>query len=181
MHGIVSLLDTPSDEKVMNIWGELEVFCQLEGIKITPIPHFSWQLANEYDFSQLESILEEMAQNLSPFKVRTGGLALFTGNTPVIYMPIVRDRFLSKIHESIWEKAGKIGIGMCDYYSPERWIPHITLAHGDVGRKAINCIMEKFAFRSTDWEVVVDNLAVMYQTNSQVGTLKRRYPFEGQP
>ena len=60
MHGLVSLLDSTHYTLVEEIWQELEIECGLKGIYITPMPHFSWQIAEDYDWDALEIALQEI-------------------------------------------------------------------------------------------------------------------------
>ena len=55
MHGLVSLLDPEHYQQVENLWNELEEECGLEGIKVTPYPHFSWLIAEDFDWESFES------------------------------------------------------------------------------------------------------------------------------
>lgn len=64
MHGIVSLLNEDIYKQVKTIWHELENKCGLTGIKVTPYPHFSWQIAKDYNWSELETVLKEISANL---------------------------------------------------------------------------------------------------------------------
>lgn len=102
MHGLVSLLDKKHYALVEEIWQELEIDCRLKGIHVTPLPHFSWQIAEDYAWEALENALQELAFEAEQFKVRTNGLALFTGEEPVVYIPVVRTKELSRFHEMIW-------------------------------------------------------------------------------
>lgn len=159
------------------MWNELEAACGLAGIKITPIPHFSWQIAENYRFEQLENILAEMVLSIKPFTVRTTGLALFTGDDPVVYLPIVRDISLSTLHAKIWERLLAVSVAPSPYYAPQYWMPHITLAHKDVNRKTLACLMERLAFQNHTWELGVDNLAIAFQSEGEVGLVRKRFNF----
>jgi hypothetical protein len=48
MHGLVSLLDSNHFGMVEEFWLRLEKECGLSGVKVTPYPHFSWQIAQDY-------------------------------------------------------------------------------------------------------------------------------------
>jgi hypothetical protein len=61
MHGIVTLLDEINTINVQSLWQKLETECGLSGIKVTPIPHFSWQVAEDYELQSLEPFLRKIA------------------------------------------------------------------------------------------------------------------------
>jgi 2'-5' RNA ligase len=178
MHGLVSLLPAPFYAKVESLWEELERDFGLSGIKVTPYPHFSWQIAEDYDFERLEVIVKKVAQEATPFVVRTTGLALFTGETPVIYVPVVKTTELLEFHTVVWERTEKASIGRSVYYAPEAWMPHISLAYEDVSRDNIGRVMERLAFQTFDWEMAVDNIALIYEPAGEVGQLEYRFAFK---
>lgn len=177
MHGIVSLLDPAYYSMVEAIWHELDSDCSLEGIKITPLPHFSWQIAEEYNLEQVKNILASLAASTQVFTVHTTGVGLFTGAVPVIYIPLVKDTHLITLHQLIWERVQNIARGLSPFYAPDAWMPHITLANRDVDQESLNCAMEKLAFRSFDWEIRIDHLALVHQGDEQEGWLQFRYDF----
>jgi 2'-5' RNA ligase len=179
MYGIVTLLDLPVNAQVETIWQELEMECGLVGIKITPLPHFSWQISNNYESDRTLEILERVAQTSPPFQVLASGLGIFTGQTPVIYIPVVKDENLLRLHARLWEETRQMVAGASSYYSPHRWMPHITLASGDVDVAKLNCAMRRLAFKSLELEISVDNLAMVYQVDDEEGWLKYRVDFRG--
>jgi 2'-5' RNA ligase len=179
MHAVVSLLDKIHSARVETIWKELEVKCGLTGIKATPIPHFSWHVARDYDFSRLQPVLEKLSSSAKPFTVRATGLGLFTRESPVLYIPLVRDPLLSEFHRVIWKTVISLSDAPSPHYAPDAWIPHITLAYGDLNRKALSCAVGKLAFEADNWDIKIDNLAVVYQLDSLVGKLDYQLQFTG--
>ena len=177
MHGLVSILDNRHYALVEEIWQELENSCDLQGIHITPLPHFSWQIAEDYDWDALSLALQEIAVQSEPFTVRTGGLALFTGERPVVYIPIVRTRELSEFHETIWNCITPISTGVSPYYSPPFWTPHISLAYDDLDAKKLRCLMDKLAFRTFNWEIEIDNLTLIYEPEGTIGQIRYKFEF----
>ncbi len=134
MHGIVSLLPEQYYHHVERLWAELQQEFSVRGVYVTPYPHFSYQVALYYDLDKVASVLERIAENISTFQVRTSGVGIFTGASPVIYIPVVRSLELSQLHEEIWNELSEAGSGIQEYYSPAQWMPHITVGFGDIGR-----------------------------------------------
>jgi hypothetical protein len=89
VHGLVSLLDDEHSARVEEVWRDLEREFGLTGISITPFPHYSYQVAREYDPVELETRTRQIASDALPFTVRTCGLGVFTGRKPVLYLPVV--------------------------------------------------------------------------------------------
>ena len=90
MHGISSLLDNDHNQLIEELWAELEREFSVCGVYVTPYPHFSYHVAQDYDVDKLEPVLQRITSNITTFKVRTGGLGVFTDNSPVLYIPVVR-------------------------------------------------------------------------------------------
>ncbi len=161
MYGIVSILEQPFYEKVESIWQMLENDCGLKGIRMTPIPHFSWQVAEGYNIPRLEGVLRGAAASEEAFSIHTAGLGVFSGVSPVIYISMVKDEALLQMHKRIYQQVSSAALGLSRFYTPEAWIPHITLAHGDVNLKKTCCALELLVDQVFDWEIRIDNLAVI--------------------
>lgn len=169
MHGIVSLLDDEHYAQVESIWAELEKDFGVRGVYVTPFPHFSYQVAESYDAEAVEAVLRTVAHELKPFRVRTAGLGLFNVQHPVLYIPLVRSRELSALHERLWEELSRFGAGVAEYYRPDMWVPHITLAHGVIDRGKLSELVYALSERQFHWEISVNNLSIIYDTGTEQG------------
>jgi 2'-5' RNA ligase len=177
MHGLVSFLDKTHYALVEEIWRELEADCGLQGIYVTPLPHFSWQIAEDYDLNALEITLQEIAVQVEPFKVNTSGLALFPGERPVVYIPVVRTRELSELHEMIWHRISAISTNANPYYSPPLWMPHISIAYSDLDAAKLHCLIDKLASRTFNWTIEIDNLTLIYEQENTIGQIRYKFEF----
>jgi len=178
MHGIISLLDEEHTNKTIEIWDELASRCGLTAIEITPFPHFSWQIAEDYDIDCVEVLLDDLASQQKPFNILTSGLALFSGEKPVLYIPIVRSAELSKLHAYLWEQLEPLGDGISAHYAPQIWIPHITLATDDLDAEAMACVMGWLPFKSLNWQIDIDNFAFGFQLEGEKGFIRNRFDFD---
>ncbi|MCJ7626742.1 MAG: 2'-5' RNA ligase family protein [Anaerolineaceae bacterium] len=179
MHGLVSLLPDQFYKRVVGLWSVLEVEFGLKGIQVTRFPHFSWQIGEDYPFQELKKGLDEITKMITPFMVRTTGLGLFTGETPVIYIPVVKTINLMGVHEKIWERFQTVGSGISEFYNPENWMPHISLAYHDVDKNTIGEVMRFLAFERYDWEMKVDNISFIFELDGDFGELKYKLSFTG--
>jgi 2'-5' RNA ligase len=179
VHGLVSLLPQPQYQQVQVIWGLLASEHGLQGIHVTPYPHFSWQIAAEYDFERLETSVREIALKTPTLAVRTAGLGLFSGPHPVIYVPVVKDLALLELHAAIWRASQPAAQGLSPYYAPQAWMPHISLAYEDVTPANLGPLMRSLAFQTFAWEMTIDNIALIYEPAGQVGALKFQIQLTG--
>ncbi|HJS28847.1 MAG TPA: 2'-5' RNA ligase family protein [Anaerolineales bacterium] len=179
MDGIVTLLNRQQDELILAIWRELHEECGLHGIEATPIPHFSWIIAERFDLEAAGKLLQEATAGTPSFGASTSGLGIFARTDPVIYLPVVKDRSLLEFHASLWERLKPLGTKINPHYAPDLWIPHITLAHRDLAPDGVNCAVDRLMRRDLQLEIVVDNLAIICQQDNRVGELRSKYPFGG--
>ena len=135
MFAIASHLDPNSDTQTREVWQLLEKDCGLAGINTTPLPHFSWQGAEDYQVAEGERILKDTAERMSPFLIRTASFGLFTGPIPVLNLALVKIKILMDLHHTLWEKVGPLARGLNRHYSPDLWMPQVKSSF-PFGRKA---------------------------------------------
>ncbi len=175
MHGVVSLLDSTYDAQVERLWAELDADFGVRGVYVTPYPHVSYHVAAQYDLLRLDPILQRMAGETAPFRLRTAGLGVFTGAQPVLYLPVVRTAPLSLVHAALWQAIAPAAGGSNGYYHPDQWMPHITIGFGDVTPDRLAPIIRRLAARPFNWDIAVDQFAVIYDSGAgQV--VHARYP-----
>ncbi len=178
MDGVVTLLPEPFYSKVEMIWADLHESCGVRKILTTPVPHFSWHVAEGYDQMRLQSAMAEICAETSPFLIRTTGLGVFTGALPVIYIPLVKNRSLLEFHSRVWHISETCAHGSQSYYAPEFWVPHITLVFQDVCSENLACIANRLFEYSFDWEMETKNLALIGQAPGMSGSIFFNLPFK---
>jgi len=180
MHGIVSVLDNDHYQLVEDLWAELEREFSVQGVYVTPYPHFSYHVAQDYDVDKIEPVLERITSNITTFKVRTSGLGIFAGASPVLYIPVVRSLELTQLHEEIWQEITPASSGIVEYYHPDQWMPHITIGFGDISKNNLSQIIPFLAERNFNWEINVNNMALIYDTGTKQ-ELKSRFEITKEP
>lgn len=179
MQGIVSLLDDETYARVERLWDDLKRDFGVRGLYTTTFPHFSYQVAEDYDVGAVERFLKGLAARARPFRVTTAGLGIFTSSHPVLYVPVVRSPPLADLHGEVWDGVAPRQPGeVTRYYQPELWMPHITLAHGDLSGDALAEIVRALGTRGFHWEAEVNNLSMIYDTGGEQG-LRFRFNFGG--
>lgn len=178
MHGVVSILPPPFYEQVETLWDLLEEQCGLRAIREVPIPHFSWHIAQDYDLDALDSELRAIAKDMEPFEATTAGLGVFSGEQPVVYIPVVRSAELTAIHQRLWGETLSCASKISPHYAPEAWMPHITLANKDVDAHSLACAMQTLGEQRLDWTFQVDNFATVLHQAGQIGQVHAQYQFQ---
>jgi 2'-5' RNA ligase len=133
-----------------------------------PFPHFTYQIAGEYDREAVVATLRTLALDIRPFRVRTTGLSQFDGPWPVVFIGVERSDLLRSVHQKIWNACLPLCRRPVSYYLPDAWVPHITLAHGEE-RNTVPLTGELVArvrrsLRSEDleWDLAIDNLTLVW-------------------
>lgn len=181
MHGIVSLLDDDHCKRVEDVWAGLKGSLGLRGIYVTPFPHVSYHVAEHYDVELLEPILHEFAANTAPFDAVATGLGIFTtGLNPLLYINVTRSPRLSALNAALWPSMAAVSAGMVEYYHPERWVPHITLSHGDITRDDLGAAIRLLSQQDFTWRFSIDNIALLYdEEETQQDVVQYRFPLTG--
>lgn len=169
MQAIASLLDPVTNEQTKDLWRVLEEKCGLAGIKTTPYPHFSWLSCEDLDWARVCKKLEKITSKVSGFRVNTAGIGIFPGANPILYIPVIKTPELLQIHQLIWKEVAQYLIKPQDYYLPDQWMPHITLAHGDLNQDNLACAIRDLALDSRVYEIFVDNISVIFHIDDKVG------------
>ncbi len=162
MEGLVSLLDEQHEARVRAIWDALErTFGLVVLARQTPIPHISYYVAERIDAGKIRSPLQVIAQQAVPFSARATGLGLFTHPHLVLYVPVVRSVALTALHGLLRPAFAAAAAQPTRYYEADRWLPHITLAQGDLTDDNLPAVLHWFRQTSIDWEITINNVALI--------------------
>ena len=173
MQGIVSLLDEPHTQIIHDIWQELKTKCGIRGTQVPEFPHFSYHVAESYDEEPLRTLLKNIIAYQKTFKVKTAGLGIFNGGAPVLFVPIVRDPALTILHQSICPALSTTTNTSLSYYEPQSWMPHITLAQGDLTPQNLPDVIRLLNDRNFAWEIEINNLTLL-----STEMIKARFDFD---
>lgn len=173
LEAVVSLLDEVHDAQVRRVWAELERHFGLQGIYGAPYPHFSYHSAQDYPDDTVEDLLQQVAAATLPFTVRTSGLGVFSGSKPIVYVPIVRNPALEACHEALYGPLAQLAMNENTHYHPDTWLPHITLAYGDLDARVLPEVMRFLGERNFSWNIPVQNLALVYTRGQEQGIARQ--------
>jgi 2'-5' RNA ligase len=164
LQGIASRLGLEHDARVRSLWTSLAADCGLTGIAKTPIPHMSWVVGDGFKFESLSKELAGLARSQRPFEARTTGLGVFTGEADIVlYLAVIKDEPLAAFHRAVWKAAAAHIETPSAYYTPSAWVPHITLAHGDVDPEGLACAARLLARENLHWTIPVTEFSLVFQ------------------
>jgi 2'-5' RNA ligase len=141
--------------------GEIRYECQI----VQENGQITYQGALSYEETPLRSALKQIAHKHDRFEVETDGICILTGPNPVLYLAVLRSPVLTEIHQHIWQALETVGVGITPIYGPQHWIPHITLAQGDMTHRHLPALMQMLSPRTFSWRIPITNLAVIKTTS----------------
>ncbi len=156
---IAALLDDVHHQQarfLQRAWSQ----AQPEADPMRLVPHVSLHVATAYG-SGLREAVANIAAEQPPLPVRCGGLGLFTTTRPVVFVPVVRGERLSRLHSQLWDRLADVAKGTLQFYSPDGWLPHITLAHGALDTERLAALLAVKAARGPQWEATLKALALL--------------------
>lgn len=173
MQAIVSALDDPHREMVDSIWGELKAVFGLQGVIGSTRPHFTYHVAEAYDADTISDALRGVARATVPFAIETHGLGVFRGDETVLYLHVSPSPALMAVHQRVWDAVASIAADAKPVYAVETWVPHITLAIGDLTEDVLPLALQLLNRRTYEWAIPVTNLCLIEDTSSAVGEWRR--------
>jgi 2'-5' RNA ligase len=177
--GVASVLPDDAAGRVKELWDELDREVGLRGATISPLPHFSYQVARDYDLDVLQEVVERFARSARALRVQTAGLGIFTGAAPVLYLQIVRSPELARFQVALWSAASVAAEKLDQHYHPASWMPHVSLAYGDTTSTKLAAAIALLGERDLAWDVEVDNLSIVKGAGHKPQELVATYPLGG--
>lgn len=164
MLAITSLLDPKHSDLVNNIIIDFEKEFGLKKVQATPLPHITYLIAETFHIGLLKNYLSRLCDTVRPIHAYSTGIGVFPGEHPVIYIPVLRTQPLNKLHSQLFQDISKMSIQVGPYSKPQLWLPHISLALGDVTNDMMTPIFQYLAHYTFDWEIVLDNLSIFRES-----------------
>jgi len=172
IYALASLFEFSTDPEMERAWGRIQRVFDIAGIALTGLPHFSWHVAQAYEFEGLTLQLEKFTNDLEPFRLHITGAGIFSGENPVIYLPVTKTPKISEIHNSMTQWILNYTISTNPNYTPEYWIPHITLTGEGFNSDGICQVISELAYIPMNIDLMVDHMAIIYRNETSSGVRK---------
>ncbi|MDQ3292792.1 MAG: 2'-5' RNA ligase family protein [Bacteroidota bacterium] len=167
MVAVVSLLDAEHSQIVNEIIDDLERIFGLRGVKITADPHITWLICEVEKLGQLKTYLSEIAGQTSSVRVKTTGLGIFPGEHPVIFVPVIRADGFNQVHAELYRGIRAFSRQTINFYDPENWVPHISLALRDTTPEILPELISYLNKRTYNWEIELNNFSILRNENNR--------------
>jgi 2'-5' RNA ligase len=180
MSTIALQLHEPAAGTVRGWWELLARDAGLRGVRRVPFPHVTLLGCRGIETPLLQEVLEELSRRVPPLHLTAEGLGIFLEPAPVLYVPVVRHRVLTELHQNLWQALGNLGGVGFNLYAPEYWMPHITLAQFDLERDRVPDAMSTLLRQEFHLEFEVRNLTLFDWIGPRYEPCER-YPLLAQP
>ncbi|RDC62588.1 2'-5' RNA ligase family protein [Adhaeribacter pallidiroseus] len=167
MVAVVSLLDAKHTRMVNEIIADLERIFGLKGVKITADPHITWLICEVEKLTELKSYLKEVAGQTTSVQVKTTGIGIFTGEHPVIFVPVIRADGFNQVHAELFRGIRTFSRQTVNFYDPDNWVPHISLALRDTTSDLLPQIVQYLNQRTYNWKIQLDNISILKNEANQ--------------
>ena len=171
LYAVASILTLLQPDAGKIAWHQIERLRAAHGIVQKGVLHFSWHVAEHYSIESCREIMGSICTRLEPRTLTGTGLGLFTGETPVLYMPVIKVRWVDILHQELWKNLTPHSSGLVSHYSPENWIPHISIASKGAQPEQVTQLASEILMQKLEIEFRVDNLAIIYRDDKEHGTL----------
>jgi len=176
--GIVFLLDELNHARIERLWDQMEREFGVPKGYPGALPHFTVHLAAAYDLEATHSLVEEIANTRAPFAVTTTGLGVFTGELPILYIPVIRTRTLDELHLRLHRSLAPHCSGHVPYYAPESWMPHVSIGQVNITPAVLPPLLAWLSQQPLSWEMAAATLAIGENTDTGI-ELFGTFPLRG--
>ena len=130
--GVLSLLEGTLLAEARRLWKLFETEYGSTGAQAFDYPNLTFQGGICDDVEGLAGALAGMCQQTAPVEIIVDGLGYFETPAPTVYLKVQRTEELQHINRAVNAVLSATCVHVAEYYLPERWVPHVTLAMGDL-------------------------------------------------
>jgi 2'-5' RNA ligase len=175
---LATSLDEPSASLVRGLWDRIERELGLKGVRKVPFPHFTWLGCELLDTPRLVDLLGTLGPEQVPVHARSASLGVFLQPAPVIHLAVVRSPGVEALHRRLWNLVESCAAEMHGLYRPELWVPHITLAQGDLRAEQVPEVMRLLGDIAFPLDFTCKNLTLFHWIGPRFEPIER-FPLIG--
>lgn len=180
MPGVIALLPEPFAARVEGLWDTMERQFGIPRGYPGAVPHLSFHIGEHRRNAGSEPIVQQIARSTAPFLVSTAGMGVFGGTPPVVHLAVARSPRVASLAERLTEELDAAGFPPTDpYFSAEKWIPHITIAHQNLESFELGPMLEWLAKQDLAWNIPLTSISVARET-SKSAVITATFPLGGQ-
>lgn len=159
--GVVSILEGETYAETKRMWRLFERKYGSKAIQNFPHPHVSFQGGLSENLKILVLKIDDLSSKINPFPVTIEGIDTFERPKRVIFLPVKRTKILRSIHKKIDELLQEYCSWTFRYYTPQNWIPHVTLAQRDITPTNFRNAKRYLENRRFNYELTIHNICLV--------------------
>lgn len=175
---LATSLDEPAASRIRELWDRLEADLGLRGVRKVPFPHLTWLGCEMLDTPRFVEILGTFSALSGPVKARSASLGLFLKPAPVLHLAVVRSPELERMHRQLWDLVETCAAEMHALYRPDLWVPHITLAQGDLEPEHVPEALRRCMHLNFPIDLTLKNLTLFHWIGPRFEPIER-FPLVG--
>ncbi|MHB1133026.1 MAG: 2'-5' RNA ligase family protein [Chloroflexota bacterium] len=159
-----------------------EQLARVHGQDITYRPHLTLQgIYDQANLDEVASVVRQLAATSKPFTVAVAGVGLLTSPSDpkmlFLHLNVVKSQQLVDLYAGV--KQALEGLGLATYpFTPEQWVPHLTLASGRWSRSELDDLIRELEPGVPGCVLPVAELEVNRREQGGNWTLVERCPFD---
>jgi 2'-5' RNA ligase len=170
--GIASLLTGDERDEVLRFWNLFETEYASIGVQSFDHPNLGFQGGSCSNIDSLKDDMSNLCDSISPFEVIVEGFGFFESPSKVVFLKVKKKDELIELHKKINNFLAKCCENLFEFYTPENWVPHITLAMDDLSETGFNNFKERHKDNLPSFKQTISNLALVeFKNNGRVELL----------
>jgi 2'-5' RNA ligase len=159
--GVVSILEGEAYAETKRMWRFFEKKYNSTAIQNFPHPHLSFQGGRSKNLKTIDAELQNLSREINPFPVTLRRIETFEKPERVIFLSVKRTRILRNIHKKIDALMQKHCSWTFPYYTPQNWIPHVTLAQRDLTPTDFRSAIKELENYRPQYELTMYNICLV--------------------
>lgn len=172
MPGVIALLPEPFAARVETLWETMERDFGVPRGYPGAVPHTTFHLGSHDIETGADEVVRRVAARTDPFTVFSSGLGTFGGAVPVLHIMVARSPAAASLAEALERELAAAGYPSTDpYFAPEKWIPHITIAHRNLAGIELGPLLAWLVRQDLAWEIPLTALCIARETEKSAEIL----------
>lgn len=157
--GVLSILEGKPYKVVKKLWKIFEEKYNSVGVQVFSHPNITFQAGETENLKQLKKDFEILVNEIKPFEIEVDGFGHF--DKKVIYLKVKKNSGLIEINKKVNDFLRSYCFKLFEYYTPKNWIPHITLAMGDLTKENFEIAWNELRNKKFRFKQRLHNLCIV--------------------
>lgn len=170
---IVSILENKPYKEVKKIWKFIEKEYSSSGVQLFKHPHMTFQGGKTKNPGQVYKDFKDVVSKIKPFWIEVCGVRHF--NKEAIWLKVEKTKNMIELSELINDFMKEHCRDLFGCYAPEKWIPHITLAMGDLTEDNFEKAWKELKKQKIGFKQKLHNICIVRQYPDGKIKIAKRY------